>query len=86
MQPRPTSREPAPGSADVATPASFFLASSGFVKDAVVQIETAMTLSPSYPTNNLGPLGNALRRSGGIEADVAAIFSAGLPMSQTSDE
>jgi hypothetical protein len=81
MQPRPTPRETTSGSADVATPASFFLASPGFVKDAVVQIETAMTLSPSYPTNNLGPLGIDLRRSGGIEADAAAFFPR-----RTSDE
>ena len=72
MQPRPTPREPAPGSADVATPANFVLASSGFAKDVVVQIEEAMMLSPNHPTNYLGPLEIAVRRSGGIDAVIAA--------------
>ncbi len=49
-------RAPAPGSAEMATFASFVLASSGFAVDAVVRIEMVMTLSPNNSTNNLGPL------------------------------
>ncbi len=64
---------PAPGSAEMATFASFVLASSGFAVDAVVQIEMVMTLSPNNPTNNLGPLE--------IDAAIAA-FS----FRRTSDE
>ena len=83
MRPRPTPREPAPGSADVATPASFVLASSGFAKEAVMQTENAMTLSPNTPPDYLGPLGIALRRS--VRRNTARP-PAGLPMSRTSDE
>ncbi len=83
MQPPPTPREPAPGSADVATPASFVLLSSEFAKDAVVQIEMVMTPSPNTPTNHLGRLGIALWRS--VRRNTAWP-PAGLPMSQTSDE
>ena len=50
-----------PGSADVATFASFVLASSGYAQEAVLQIERAMKLSPKYPPTYLGHLGNAYR-------------------------
>ncbi len=64
--------ELAPGSADAATFACFVLASSGYAEEAVIQIEKAMTLSPNYPANYLGHLGNAYRLSGRPDEAVTA--------------
>jgi adenylate cyclase len=64
--------ELAPGSADAATFACFVLASSGFPGEAVPQIEKAMTLSPNYPANYLGHMGNAYRLSGRFEEAITA--------------
>ena len=64
--------ELAPGSADAATFACFVLASSGYPEEAVIQIEKAMTLSPNYPANYLGHLGNAYRLSGRPDEAVTA--------------
>jgi tetratricopeptide (TPR) repeat protein len=57
----------APGSADAATFACFVLASSGYPKEALRQIERAIKLSPNYPASYLGHLGNAYRLTGKIE-------------------
>ena len=59
-------------SADVATLASFVLASSGYPEEAVAQIERAMTLSPNYPADYLGHLGNAYQFAGRIEEALTA--------------
>jgi adenylate cyclase len=64
--------ELAPGSADAATFACFVLASAGFPQEAVPQIEKAMTLSPNYPANYLGHLGNAYRLSGRFDEAITA--------------
>ena len=64
--------ELAPGSADAATFACFVLASSGYPEEAVAQIEKAMTLSPIYPANYLGHLGNAYRLSGRFDKAISA--------------
>jgi adenylate cyclase len=70
-----SSVELAPGSADAATFGCFVLASSGYPDDAVVQIEKAMTLSPNFPANYLGHLGNAYRLSGRTEEAIAAFMA-----------
>ncbi|MCZ6510112.1 MAG: tetratricopeptide repeat protein, partial [Alphaproteobacteria bacterium] len=64
--------ELAPGSADAATFGCFVLASSGYPQEAVAQIEKAMTLSPNYPANYLGHLGNAYRLSGRFDKAISA--------------
>jgi adenylate cyclase len=64
--------ELAPGSADAAVFACFVLASSGFPEEAVVQIEKAIALSPRYPPNYLGHLGNAYRLTGRYDQAIAA--------------
>lgn len=69
--------ELAPGSADAAAFASFVLASSGLPKEALVQIEKAMVLSPNYPANYLGHLGNANRLCGRIDEAIAAFKAYG---------
>jgi len=67
-----TSVELAPGSADAAVFACFVLASSGFPKEALTQIEKAIALSPRYPPNYLGHLGNAYRLAGRLDEAIAA--------------
>ncbi len=62
----------APGSADVATMACFALASAGYPYEAAPLIENAMRLSPNYPPNYLGHLGNAYRLTGRFEEAIAA--------------
>jgi len=69
--------ELAPGSADAAAYASFVLASSGFPREALVQIEKAMVLSPNYPANYLGHLGNAYRLCGRLDEAIAAFKAYG---------
>src|SRR3954465_8882799 len=53
-----------PGSADIAVFASFVFDNAGLVQEAVLQIERAMKLSPIFPPNYLGQLGNAYRLAG----------------------
>jgi adenylate cyclase len=62
----------APGSADAATMACFVLASAGHASEAVPLIEKAMKLSPLYPPNYLGHLGNVYRLTGRFEEAIAA--------------
>jgi len=62
----------APGSADVATLASFILAPSGYPAEAVAQAEKAIALNPNYPPVYLGHLGNAYHLAGRIEEAIAA--------------
>ncbi|MHB2168903.1 tetratricopeptide repeat protein [Alsobacter sp. R-9] len=64
--------ESAPGSADAATMASFILSCAGHPQEAVPLIERAMQLSPNYPANYLGHLGNAYRLTGRFEEAIAA--------------
>jgi adenylate cyclase len=64
--------ESAPGSADAAVMASFILACAGHPQEAVPLIERAMQLSPHYPANYLGHLGNAYRLTGRLEEAIAA--------------
>ena len=64
--------ELAPGSADAATMACFVLASAGYANEAVPLIEKAMKLSPLYPPNYLGHLGNVYRLTGRFEEAIAA--------------
>jgi adenylate cyclase len=64
--------EVAPGSADAATMACFVLASAGYASEAVPLIEKAMKLSPLYPPNYLGHLGNVYRLTGRYEEAIAA--------------
>jgi len=61
-----------PGSADNAVFASFVFDSAGLVQEAVVQIERAMKLSPIFPPNYLGQLGNAYRLAGRYDEAIAA--------------
>jgi adenylate cyclase len=61
-----------PGSADNAHFASFVFANAGLAQEAVVQIERAMKLSPIFPPNYLGNLGNAYRLAGRYDKAVAA--------------
>ena len=61
-----------PGSADIAVFASFVFDNAGLVQEAVVQIERAMKLSPIYPPNYLGQLGNAYRLAGRYDEAIAA--------------
>jgi adenylate cyclase len=61
-----------PGSADNAVFASFVFDNAGLVQEAVVQIERAMKLSPIFPPNYLGQLGNAYRLAGRYEEAIAA--------------
>jgi adenylate cyclase len=64
--------ESAPGSADAAVMASFILACAGHPQEAVPLIERAMQLSPNYPANYLGHLGNANRLTGRFAEAIAA--------------
>ena len=64
--------ESAPGSANAAVMASFILACAGHPQEAVPLIERAMQLSPNYPANYLGHLGNAYRLTGRFEEAIAA--------------
>ncbi len=64
--------ESAPGSADAAVMASFILACAGHPQEAAPLIERAMLLSPHYPANYLGHLGNAYRLTGRFEEAIAA--------------
>ena len=61
-----------PGSADVAVFASFVFDNAGLVQEAVMQIERAMKLSPTFPPNYLGQLGNAYRLAGRYDESIAA--------------
>jgi adenylate cyclase len=61
-----------PGSADNAVFASYVFDNAGLVQEAVVQIERAMKLSPIFPPNYLGQLGNAYRLAGRYDEAVAA--------------
>jgi adenylate cyclase len=61
-----------PGSADNAVFASFVFDNAGLVQEAVVQIERAMKLSPIFPPNYLGQLGNAYRLAGRYDEAIAA--------------
>ncbi|MFB9266088.1 adenylate/guanylate cyclase domain-containing protein [Bradyrhizobium erythrophlei] len=64
--------EVAPGSADAAVLACFVLASAGYAHEAVPLIEKAMMLSPHYPANYLGHLGNVYRLTGQFEKAISA--------------
>jgi adenylate cyclase len=64
--------ELAPGSADAATLACFVLASAGYASEAVPLIEKAMKLSPLYPPNYLGHLGNVYRLTARFKEAIAA--------------
>jgi len=61
-----------PGSADIAVFASFVFDNGGLVQEAVVQIERAMKLSPIFPPNYLGQLGNAYRLAGRYDEAIDA--------------
>lgn len=73
--------ELAPGSADVATLASFYLTSAGHPDEAVGLSKTAMVLNPNYPANYLGNLGYAYRLAGQIVEAIAAFkaYDARIP-------
>ena len=62
----------APGSADVANLASFYLTCAGRAGEALAQSRKAMALNPNYPANYLGNLGFALRCAGEPEEAIAA--------------
>ncbi|MCP8937737.1 tetratricopeptide repeat protein [Alsobacter sp. SYSU M60028] len=62
----------APGSADASALGSFLLACAGHPHESVPLIERAMQLSPTYPANYLGHLGNAYRLTGRFEEAIAA--------------
>ena len=64
--------ETAPLSADAATLASFILACAGQPRESTLLIERATQLSPNYPANYLGHLGNAYRLTGRFEEAIAA--------------
>jgi adenylate cyclase len=64
-----------PGSADIAVFASFVFDNVGLVQKALVQIERAMKLSPIFPPNYLGQLGNAYRLAGRYDEAIAAYES-----------
>lgn len=66
-----------PGSADVATFASFVFTCSGHAEEAVQQIERAMKLSPKFPPTYLGHLGNAYRLMGRYQEAIAAFKAYG---------
>jgi tetratricopeptide (TPR) repeat protein len=67
--------ELAPNLSDVLMFASFVLQCSGHFAEAVALIERAIALSPKYPPNYLGQLGNAYRLSGRIDEALAAFRS-----------
>ena len=52
--------------------ACFVLASAGEAGEAVPLIENAMKLSPLYPSNYLGHLGNVYRLTGRFDEAIAA--------------
>ena len=62
----------APGSADVANLASFYLTCLGRPEEAIVQSRKAMALNPNYPANYLGNLGFACRLAGRVDEAIAA--------------
>ena len=62
----------APGSADVANLASFYLTSAGFPEEAVGQSKKAIALNPNYPPNYLGNLGYAHRLAGQVAESISA--------------
>jgi adenylate cyclase len=62
--------ELAPGSADVASNASFILTPSG-PEEAAIHSEKAIALSPHSPVHCLGMLGDAYRKSGRAEQAIA---------------
>jgi adenylate cyclase len=61
-----------PGSADNLQFASFVFASAGLAREAVELIERAIKLSPIFPPNYLGNLGNAYRHAGRHDEAIAA--------------
>ena len=61
-----------PNLADVLVFASFVLQCSGRAVEAIGLIEKAMALSPTYPANYLGQLGNAYRLAGRQDEALAA--------------
>jgi adenylate cyclase len=67
--------ETAPLSADAATLASFILACAGQPLESTPLIERAIQLSPHYPANYLGHLGNAYRLTGRFEEAIAAFVA-----------
>jgi adenylate cyclase len=67
--------ELAPNLSDVLMFASFVLQCSGHFAEAVALIERAIALSPKYPPNYLGQLGNAYRLSGRMDDALAAFRS-----------
>ena len=62
----------APGSADAVAFACVVLANAGNPQEAVAYGERAKILSPNYPANYHGQLGNAYRLAGRIEEAIAA--------------
>jgi hypothetical protein len=52
--------------------ASFILACAGQPQESAPLIERAMQLSPHYPANFLGHLGNAYRLTGRFEEAISA--------------
>jgi len=64
--------ELAPGSADVANLASFYLTCAGRAAEALALSRKAMALNPNYPANYLGNFGFALRVAGESEDAIAA--------------
>jgi hypothetical protein len=55
--------------------ASYVLACCGRATEAVGLVWKAMTLSPTYPANYLGVLGNALRLAGGRDEAIYALLA-----------
>jgi adenylate cyclase len=62
----------APGSADVANLASFYLATAGHGDEAIAHSMRAMILNPNYPAGYLGNLGLAYRFAGRLEEAIGA--------------
>ena len=71
----------APGSADLAHLASFYLSFAGRPEEAIAESQKAMTLNPNYPPYYLGNLGLAFRLAGKTEDAIAAFqaFDARMP-------
>ena len=65
----------APGSADVANLASFYLTCVGRPEEAILQSRKAMTLNPNYPAMYLGNLGFAYRLAGRVDDAIVAFQS-----------
>ena len=64
--------ELAPGSADVAELAGFFLTMAGSPREALELLKKASALNPNYPPMYLGSLGHAHRLAGHVEEAIAA--------------